>query len=191
MARINLLPWREELRAQQQRDFISGIAAGVLATVAVLIFVHMQISGSISNQEERNRYLTTETAVLDVKIKEIKTLEALKAKLLARMDVIQSLQGSRPEIVHLFDEMAKTVPEGVYINKFVQSGRDLTLNGVAQSNARVSAYMRKLESSSWLKAPQLNVIEAKGKSKRRSANNFTLRVKQTRPTKSEQAGGQE
>jgi type IV pilus assembly protein PilN len=191
MARINLLPWREELRAQQQKDFISGIAAGVLATVAVLIFVHMQIGGSIASQEERNRYLTTEIAALDVKIKEIKTLEALKAKLLARMDVIQSLQGSRPEIVHLFDEIAKTVPEGVYINKFVQSGKDLTLNGVAQSNARVSAYMRKLERSSWLKDPQLNVIEAKGKSSRRSTNNFTLRVKQTRPTKSGLAGGQE
>lgn len=189
MARINLLPWREELRAQQQKDFVSAIAAAVLATVAVLIFVHMQISGSISNQEERNRYLKTEITALDAKIREIKSLEELKGRLLARMDVIQSLQGSRPEIVHLFDELTKTVPEGVFINKLVQSGRNLTLNGVAQSNARVSAYMRRLEDSSWLKLPELNIIEAKGKNRSQSANNFILKVQQTSPNKTEKEGG--
>ncbi len=189
MARINLLPWREELRVRQQRDFVSAIAAAVLATIAVLIFVHMQISGSISNQEERNRYLKTEIATLDAKIREIKSLEELKGKLLARMDVIQSLQGSRPEIVHLFDALAKTAPEGVFINKFMQSGRNLTLNGVAQSNARVSAYMRRLAESPWLKAPELNIIEAKGKNKNESTNNFILKVQQANPNKTEKAGG--
>ena len=191
MARINLLPWREELRAQQQKDFFSAIAAAVLTTIAILIFVHVQISGSISNQEERNRYLKTEITMMDAKIKEIKILEELKSRLLARMDVIQSLQGSRPEIVHMFDELTKTVPDGVFINKLVQSGRNLTLNGVAQSNARVSAYMRRLEGSSWLKAPELNIIEAKGRDKNRSANNFILKVQQTSPKKTGKEGGQE
>ncbi len=189
MARINLLPWREELKQQQQKDFLSAIGASVLTAGALLLFVHMHISGLISNQQERNRYLESEITILDKRIAEIKTLEKLKGKLLARMDVIQSLQGSRPEIVHLFDEMAKTVPEGIYINKLVQSGSNLTLNGIALSNARVSAYMRRLEGSPWLKSPGLTIIETKGKAKTDRTSNFILKVQQATRTKPEEEGG--
>lgn len=189
MAQINLLPWREELKKQQQKDFLSAIGAAVLTAGALLLFLHMHISGLISNQQERNQYLKTEIAILDKKIAEIKTLETLKSNLLARMDVIQSLQGSRPEIVHLFDEIAKTVPEGIYIDKLVQSGGNLTLNGIALSNARVSAYMRRLESSPWLKSPGLTIIETKDKTNANRASNFILKVQQVAKNNSVEAGG--
>lgn len=180
MARINLLPWREELRKQQQQDFFAGIGLAALATAAILMFIHMHISGLIENQNRRNQYLQSEISTLDKKIKEINKLDQQKKRLIAKMDIIQTLQSSRPEIVHLFEEMAKTTPDGVYVNSFKQAGKNLTVTGIAQSNARVSAYMRKLEASPWLKGAKLEIIETKGKSKRSRESKFILRVKQGR-----------
>lgn len=172
MAKINLLPWREELRKQRQTDFLIFLGAGVLASVLVMVAVHSSIDGLIDTQNNRNRFIQNEIVELDKKIKEIKTLDTTKSKLLARMDVIQRLQSSRPEIVHMFDQLAKTVPEGVYLTKFTQSGKKLAIAGNAQSNTRVSAYMRRLEQSPWLKGTDLNVIRSKGL----DANSFTLKV---------------
>ncbi|MEE9396139.1 MAG: PilN domain-containing protein [Methylococcales bacterium] len=179
MAKINLLPWREELRKQQQKDFLSAIGAGVAVTALSLVMVHMYFSGQIENQTQRNSYLQAEVAVLDKKIAEIRNLEKTKRRLVSKMDVIQKLQGSRPGIVHLFDEIAKSVPDGVYLKNLVQSGKKLKLVGVAQSNARVSAYMRDLEASPWIAGPRLQIIETKGKSKHSRVSNFTLSVIQT------------
>jgi type IV pilus assembly protein PilN len=180
MARINLLPWRAELRKQQQKDFAAAIMLGLALTAAIFLLVRSHIGSEIEYQTQRNQFLQSEIAVLDGKIKEIQNLEAQKKKLLAKMEIIQQLQSSRPEIVHLFDEIARTVPEGVFLNDLTQSDKNLTINGFAQSNARVSAYMRSLEASPWLKDPVLTIIESKdpGKDSKKGKSRFTLLVKQ-------------
>lgn len=182
MARINLLPWRAEIRKQQQKDFIAAIGLGVSLTVAAMLLVHFEIDSRLEYQAQRNQFLQSEIATLDNKIKEIQDLEAKKKRLIAKMEVIQQLQASRPEIVHLFDELGRTIPEGVYLSDLIQVDRSITVNGMAQSNARVSAYMRNLETSSWLKSPVLTVIEAKldnKDAKKERQSKFTLQIKQS------------
>ncbi len=162
MARINLLPWRENLRKKKQRDF------GVAALTSVLIVglgcagVYFYIDSQIEFQNKRNAYLKQEIAAMDRKIKEIKELEKTKARLIARMNVIQELQGSRPQVVHLFDEVVNTIPEGAHLTQFKQKGNKLTLTGLAQSNARISSYMRNIDHSGWVDKPVLQVISNKG-----------------------------
>ncbi len=186
MAQINLLPWRENLRKQRQREF--GVAVGGMAIITLLLLIigHMHIAGMIKHQNNRNAFLKKEIAAVESKIKEIKDLESTKAKLLARMEVIQELQSSRPEVVHLFDELVKTVPEGALLTKVEQSGKSIRIDGRAQSNARVSAYMRKIEASEWLGKPQLLVIETKDKTGT-GLNHFRLSAQQINPAK---GGGQ-
>ncbi|BBL76509.1 PilN domain-containing protein [Methylomagnum ishizawai] len=186
MAGINLLPWRAERRKQKQQEFftITALAMGLSATI--LLSVHLQIQSMTDYQEQRNKFLESEVAVFDKKIKEIEELETKKKRFIAKMEVIQQLQTSRPEIVHLFDELARTIPEGVFLSDLTQSDKSLTMNGVAQSNSRVSAYMRNLESSPWLQDPVLNIIENKLDGKDKPAKDqkdlrgskFTLQVKQ-------------
>ncbi len=161
MAHINLLPWRANLRKKRQRAF--GVAAGsaVLITALLLVLSHMHIEGMIQNQKRRNDFLKQEIASVEEKIKEIKELEKTKARLLARMEVIQELQSSRPQIVHLFDELVDTIPEGAFLVDVQQGGNVLDLEGRAQSNARVSAYMRNIDGSGWLGNANLKVIESK------------------------------
>ncbi len=163
MARINLLPWREAERKRRQRDFAVMTATGLAVTVIVGLAVHLQVERIISLQQSRNQFLENQISLLDRQIAEISQLEKTKANLLARMNVIQRLQESRPEVVHLFDELVKTIPEGVYLTKATQSGRSIVVEGQAQSNARVSAFMRNIEASKWLGNPRLLLIEQKGK----------------------------
>lgn len=179
MARINLLPWREELRKQQQQEFFVAIGAGVVTVCLAMGFVHGYIGGRIDYQTQRNQFLQKEIDALNKQIAEIKELEAKKNRLVAKMEVIQQLQGSRPEAVHLFDELAKTVPDGVRLDEIVQGGRTLTIKGFAQSNARVSAYMRNLDGSPWLESPVLSVIETKGGPTGDRPNRFDMTVRQT------------
>ena len=177
MTYINLLPWREARRKEREREF-AVMAGGTAVLVAVIVFyAHIQINGMIENQEARNSLLTQETAALDKQISEIKSLEAEKSRLLARMNVIQDLQLSRPEVVHLFGELATTLPEGVHYTAIKQQDAVLTVGGVAQSNARVSTLMRNLENSPWLEKPVLDVIETTEKDKARTTR-FILRVNQ-------------
>lgn len=187
MAGINLLPWRAERRKQKQQEFFSITALSLLVTVGILAFVHLQIGGMIDNQNKRNEYLQSEMTLLDRKIKEIEELEAKEKRLIAKMEVIQQLQMSRPEIVHLFDELARTIPEGVLLTDLTQNDKLLTINGIAQSNSRISVYMRSLDASPWLQDPVLSEIVAqqelnKGKKDIRG-NKFTLQVKQSSETK--------
>ncbi|MGD2073306.1 MAG: PilN domain-containing protein [Gammaproteobacteria bacterium] len=177
MAHINLLPWREELRKQKQQQFaVVSAGTGILAALLVLL-VHMRVEGMIEQQNARNSFLQSEIAELDKRIKKIKDLEKTKSALLARMDIIQQLQHSRPQSVHLMDELVFTLPDGVYLEKILQKGSSLTVNGIAQSNARVSAYMRNIDGSQWLGDPKLDVIETKDAERRRNAE-FILRAKQ-------------
>jgi len=178
MAKINLLPWREERRKQLTQEFARQ---AVLVAVLAAVFGGYgwyYVNGLIDQQKERNAYLQDQIAVLQEEIKEIRELEETKQQLLARMNVIQRLQQRRPQIVHLFSELAATLPEGVYLTSVQQSGDDLTLEGRAESNARVSAYMRNLGASAWLKSPRLEVIETDRNDR---VNAFTLHLVQTAP----------
>lgn len=180
MARINLLPWRETLRKKRQRDFGISALAAVLLMGAAAVGVHFYIDGMVSSQLKRNSFLKKEIAAMDRKIKEIKALEKTKAKLLARMNVIQTLQISRPEVVHMMDEIVITIPEGLYLTALNQKGSKLALSGRAQSNARVSAYMRNIEDSKWIGNPVLQVISNKSKTGT-GMSHFTLNAKQISP----------
>ena len=175
MARINLLPWREEQRRQKTVEF--GAQAGLIAiaTGLLVVAVWIQMGQVVDYHKARNQYLQNEIDVLNTKLQQIKDLEQTKANLLARMNIIQELQRSRPEVVHLFEELVTTVPEGVWLDSFQQSGKTLTIEGNAESNARVSAYMRNLEASEWLKNPILEVIQTE---KDARVANFKLRLQQ-------------
>ncbi|MDH5191009.1 MAG: PilN domain-containing protein [Gammaproteobacteria bacterium] len=177
MVRINLLPWREIRRKERERQFYSILAGSAVLMGAIVLYVHLHINGLISEQNNRNAFIEGEIAVVEKQIKEIEQLEAEKARLLARMDVIQKLQSSRPVVVHLLDEVVNTLPEGVYLTNLTQKGDVITLKGIAQSNARVSAFMRNIDKSEWLTDPKLNVIQTNKKGRQRSSD-FTLVVKQ-------------
>jgi len=177
MARINLLPWREELRKQKQQEFgVTAISSVVIAGLIVLL-AHFHVNGLIENQDQRNVYLEGEIEVLNKRIGRIRELEAMKDNLLARMNVIQELQGSRPESVHLMDELVRTLPEGVHLKTFQQKNKALAMTGIAESNARVSDYMRQIDTSDWITGPRLDVIKT-SEAKRRRIANFTLRGSQ-------------
>ena len=178
MAKINLLPWREELRKQKQQDFVSAIGAGVVVTCILFAFVYFYIEGMKEHQQSRNSMLDDEIRIVNKKIKEIQDIERKKSQLLTKIEVIQALQESRPQIVHLFDELAKSTPEGIFLTKFKQSGKVLSFTGKAQSNARVSAYMRGIDKSPWMESPVLKVIKGKGKATSGQFNDFSMVAKQ-------------
>lgn len=184
MPRINLLPWRAERLKEQQKAF--GVATlMVVAFAGVLVYGAMQaVNGMIEHQRARNAYLQAEIKALDARIAEIRELEQRKAALLARMNIIEQLQTSRPEIVHLFDELVRTIPEGVHLSSLSQNGAALELKGVAQSSARVSAYMRAIEGSDYLAIGRLDVIQRVGSAADR-AQEFTLRAQQVSPAAEE------
>lgn len=177
MTRLNLLPWRDLRRKEQDRQLLS-IAVGVWILMGLVIFyAHLHVSGLIENQQKRNEFLDKETKKLDEEIKEIRELQAARAALLARMRVIQQLQMDRTQVVHLFDDLVRKMPEGVYLTSLKQASPIITLTGNAQSNARVSAFMRNLEASDWYTKPELDVINVKTKGNER-VSEFILRVNQ-------------
>lgn len=177
MTRINLLPWREIRRKEQRRQFFSVAAGASILMGMIVLYIHIHVSGLITAQEQRNKYMRDEIAAVDAKIAEIKSLETKKQQLLARMNIIQELQTRRPEIVHIFDELVRAVPAGLYLTRISQQGDNIVIEGVAESNARVSAFMRNLDGSEWFVAPRLDVIEADAKSATRSSV-FKLTVRQ-------------
>lgn len=188
MHHINLLPWREELRKRRQKDF--GIAAlgAVLVTAGILVLVHMQFNSVIDYQQSRNRFLEEQIAQLDEKIKEINALDDEKKRLLARMQIIQRLQASRPEIVHLFDELVIAIPDGLYFEKLTQESDKVGISGYAQSNARVSSIMRRLAKSAWFNDPKLLEIKADAKADQNGLrlNHFSLQITQRKPEQQNQ-----
>ncbi|HQW59256.1 PilN domain-containing protein [Thermomonas sp.] len=161
MARINLLPWRAERRKARQKEFVGMLGLAALCGVLVSFLIVSWYSGRISSQTGRNEYLRGEITKVDGQIKEIEELDKKKGKLLARKEVIEQLQANRSQMVHLFDSLVRTIPDGVTLTSIKQEGEILTLGGRSQSNARVSTYMRNLEGSGWMTGPDLNIIEAK------------------------------
>lgn len=165
MARINLLPWRAERRKQRQKEFGIMLALSALGAVLLSFIIISYYSGQISGQNERNAFLREQITEVDKKITEIEELDKKKAKLLARKEVIEQLQSNRSQMVHLFDSLVRTIPDGAVLTSIKQDESQLTLEGKAQSNARVSTYMRNLEGSGWMTKPDLSIIEAKGDDK--------------------------
>ena len=161
MPRINLLPWREQERKERKLKFFvwlggAGVGALLVAFVGYLLFKSM-----IGSQEQRNERLRAEIKTVDRQIEEINDLETQKQRFISRMQVIEKLQRSRSEVVHLFDEVAKTMPDGTYLSTFTQQGKKLKFEGVAQSSTRVSTFMRNISASQWMKDPELEVVESK------------------------------
>lgn len=183
MARINLLPWREERRKEQQREFGVMVAGGVIITGLLFGVAHMTVQDWIDQQTSRNETLNREIAAVDKKIEEIKKIDEERADLQQRMNVIQDLQESRPKIVHLVDELLDVMPVGSYLTSLKQEGDRVTLEGKAQSNARVSAIMRSIENEKmtpWIDKPDLKVIVDKDRNKS-GLYEFTLGLQQTSP----------
>jgi len=161
MARINLLPWRAERRKLRQKEFMTMLGLSAAAGVVLWFLINTYYNNQISGQNERNAYLQGQIAQVDKQITEIDELDKKKSKLLARKEVIEQLQANRSQMVHLFDSLVRTIPDGVILTSIKQEGDKLTLEGRSQSNARVSTYMRNLEGSGWMSKPDLSIIEAK------------------------------
>jgi type IV pilus assembly protein PilN len=192
MPQINLLPWRDEQRKRREKEFIITAVIAALLMGGVVLGVHLHYESRIAYQNERNSLVETEIAALDKKIKEIENLKKERDRLIARTNVIQNLQAGRPEIVHVFDELVTTLPDGVYYTKVAQKGRGLNLQGVAQSNARVSSLMRSLDTSTWFANPSLIEIKADANKQDNAVrlSTFSLNVSQSAQKKeaAEQAG---
>jgi len=181
MARINLLPWREQLREERKQRFLATLA-GVLVVAAGTVFLGDQyLSGAIEQQNARNQFVRKEIAVLDARIKEISELKTRRQQLLERMKIIQDLQGNRPIIGRVFDQLVRTLPDGVYFTSVKMTGKNIAIVGAAESNNRVSNLMRNLDASDWLEAPNLTQVKATTAGALDQANVFQLTVKQTQP----------
>ena len=160
MARINLLPWREARREEQKRAFLSILGLVAALAVMMLLLADRVVNSQIDNQRARNDYVTRNIRELDKQVEEIKDLQRKRNQLIERMRVIQELQGNRPIIVRVLDQLVRTVPDGVFYTNVASSGQQLSINGVAESNSRVSSLMRRLEASDWLAAPNLDAVRA-------------------------------
>lgn len=180
MAHINLLPWRDELRKEKQKEF--GILMLSFVAVAALVVGGLNVyqNARIDRQKARNAYIESETKKLDAKIQEIEALTKERDRLIARMKAIEGLQRNRPLVVRFFDELVESLPEGVNVSQITQKENQITITGEAQSNARVSSFMRNLEASDWLQNPQLDIIQAKNEKGVRIST-FTLRFSQVIP----------
>lgn len=180
MANINLRPWREELRAEKRQEFLAMLGFAFLLAAASVFLWDRAVNAAIANQEARNEFVQKEIKRVDKKIKEIKSLQAKREQLLARMRVIQELQGNRPLIVRLFDEIVNTLPGGVHYGSLTRKGDGLSIKGTAESNTKVSALLRELDKSVWLKNPRLAGVKANPRFGEQ-ANDFTLSVTRTSP----------
>ncbi len=177
MPRINLLPWREDERKKRQQNFMISMAGSLIAGIVVVVLTIVAYAQMVDYQQSRNLRLESEIVELEKSISEIDGLESQKERLLARMEIIERLQRSRPEIVHLFDEMTRQLPEGVYLNGMRQNGMSVELQGVAQSSTRVSALMRQIDASEWMTDPGVIKVETTESGPARQAE-FVVNLKQ-------------
>ncbi|MEM1110768.1 MAG: PilN domain-containing protein [Pseudomonadota bacterium] len=160
MAQINLLPWREERRQEQKKEFLASIALVIALGVGAVILADVVVKGQIENQRGRNNYLAENIKVLDEQVAEIRELQKKRNQLIERMRVIQELQGNRPIIVRILDQLVRTVPDGVFYQSLSTKDKRITVDGIAESNNRVSSLMRRLDSSDWLENPNLDAVRA-------------------------------
>ena len=189
MKRINLLDWRDARRDQIKKQF-AQMAVMAVIFAGLVVFAGMKfMDGAIDHQRQRNQMIQSEITAIDRKIKEIEELERVKANLLARMQIIEELQASRSQTVHFFDEIVNTLPDGVHLTRIRQQGSATTLEGVAESNGRVSTYMKNLDASDWFSDPRLVVIKTRPAARNGGRiSDFTLQIKNGRDTDGEEAG---
>lgn len=185
--KINLLDWRQELRDARKKQFLSLLGLGSIASAGLVLLGMLIASEAIDHQNSRNEYLKQQIAETEKKIKEIQDLEKTRASLLARMRVIEQLQASRAATVHFFDEIVNTLPEGINLTSIKQGGTEVTIDGIAESNGRVSTYMKNLEASEWFADPRLVVISTNQKDKQRKST-FQLKVKNLTKATAKDAG---
>lgn len=187
MPKINLLPWREERRAERQRQFLS-VLSGSLILAGLVFFIGFRYANNLlSVQESRNHYLQQEISLIDEQIKSVAELESAREQLIEKMHVIESLQFSRPAIVKVFDAVAQELPEGIYLESFSREGSALILEGVAQSNPRVSILMRALEENILFNSPQLEVVQ-RVSNQNEATRKFVLRIEEASATQAEKEG---
>jgi type IV pilus assembly protein PilN len=187
MPRINLLPWREAQRKERKLAFLVALGVAALAAGVTAFAAYLMYGSMIEAQQRRNNSLRAAIRTLDHEIEEINSLESAKQKFIARMEIIEKLQRSRPEIVHVFDEIVRTLPEGVYLTAVKQNGMRLKFEGIAQSSTRVSSFMRNLDGSQWLRNPELEVVQtAKGSG---PGSSFTLTADQVTTAGPDNEGG--
>lgn len=185
MPRINLLPWREEQRTERKMAFLVALGAAAASALVAVFAVNLFYNGLMNAQEDRNERLRVEIRELDKQIEKINDLEQRKQNFIARMQIIEKLQRSRPEVVHLFDEIVRTIPDGTYLTALKQTGARIRIEGVAQSSTRVSTFMRSLDASQWLRDPELEVVETKANQP--LGSNFTLFADQVSVADSDEA----
>ncbi|HXB18752.1 MAG TPA: PilN domain-containing protein [Steroidobacteraceae bacterium] len=188
MPRINLLPWREEQRKERKLAFLVALGVAVLAAMVTTFAAYLMFDSMIAGQQRRNQMLRGQIKLLDKQIEEINSLETEKQRFIARMEVIEKLQRSRPGIVHVFDEIVKTLPDGVYLTGVTQvsagANKRLKFEGVAQSSTRVSSFMRNIDASEWLRNPELEVVQtSKG-----PGSSFTLTADEVTAGSQEEPG---
>ncbi|RON17651.1 pilus assembly protein PilN [Pseudomonas brassicacearum] len=181
MARINLLPWREERREERRKRFLLALVGVLLCSVGGVLVADQLISGAIDRQAARNAYIGKQIAVVDERIAQISDLKARRQQLVERMRIIQDLQGNRPISGRIFDQLARTLPDGVYFTEVKMVGKTLSITGAAESNNRVSDLMRNLDASDWFDAPSLTEVKATTAGQLDQANVFQLTVRQTQP----------
>jgi type IV pilus assembly protein PilN len=184
MAKLNLLPWREERRKRRQQEFLTALGLAALVVAGIVYGVNYQIEQWIQGQEARNQRLEQEIRRLEGKIREINKLEEQREQIEERITVIQDLQAERPEVVHLVYEIADALPNGVYLTSLKQQGGKVTVEGRAESNARVSSFMRRLDASDWLTDPTLAIIQAQER-QGIEVSEFRLSVEQAAPDDSD------
>ncbi|WP_339845729.1 PilN domain-containing protein [uncultured Halopseudomonas sp.] len=182
MARINLLPWREQLREERKKEFMTVLVLIVIFAGGLVFLGDRYLNGKIDHQNARNEFLQKEITLLEARIKEIEQLQARRTQLLDRMKIIQDLQGNRPIIVRVFDELARTLPDGVHFDSLGMAGSTINIKGRAESNSRVSNLMRQMDASDWLTSPNLTAVRAVTSGGLDQANVFELSVKQTEPS---------
>jgi type IV pilus assembly protein PilN len=197
--KINLLPWREKRRKEKQQEFILLLVLAAILGGAVWFLWSSAAQESIADQRTRNSHIEKELKIMESQIKEIRELEARRSDLIERMQVIQDLQGNRPSIVYIFDQLVRTVPDGVWYKEIERNGTSFTIRGIAESNNRISRLMRSLEESAWFEDPNLQTVKALDQNNQSDAesgeaNEFQLTVRQSSPRKAEgenSEGGQE
>ena len=181
MARINLLPWREQQREERKKRFILALVGVLVVGIGAILLADQYLSNAIAHQNARSQFIKTEIVQLDARIKEISELKARRKQLLERMKIIQDLQGNRPIIGRVFDQLARTLPDGVYFNDVKMAGQMISISGAAESNNRVSDLLRNLDASDWLESPSLTEVKANTGGGFDQTNTFQLTVRQTQP----------
>lgn len=189
MAKINLLPWREQRRESQKRQFLAMLAGSLISACLLIWLADQYLSSQIDRQNARNTFMRAEVAALDRNIREISDLKKRRQQLLDRIKIIQDLQHNRPIVAHVFDQIIRTLPEGVYFNEVRMLGTNVSLVGLSESNTRVSTLMRNLDASEWLKSPNLIEVKAANGREIGQRSRFQLNVQQVIPQASPAPSG--